>query len=75
MKKFVQGQGATFVSKLEQKLQSEKLESNIAILNYEIYKINKSTEHKEKALESYKKSYAKTPNYEYWKRITELNEV
>jgi len=60
------------ISKLTQMLESETEISNSALVHYEIYKINRSTEHQQKALDICQQLYEKTPNIEYKNRIDEL---
>jgi len=62
------------VSNLTQMLESETEEPNLAGIHYEIYKINQSTEHQQKALDTYQQLYAKSPNIEYKNRVDELSE-
>ncbi len=61
------------VSKLKQLLYGENEAENTALIHYEIHKINKSVEHRQKALESYYKLLEKIPKQEYEDKIAELN--
>jgi len=58
---------------LTKMLETETEEEYIATIHYEIYKINHSIEHQQKALAIYSELYATTPNIEYKNRIEELN--
>jgi len=60
------------VANLFQMLESETDSENLATIHYEIYKINKSKEHGQKALHIYQELYGKTPNIEYKNRIDEF---
>ena len=57
---------------LMQMLESEKEKENIAIIHYEIFKINKDNNHKMRALHLYRKLIKRTPKREYSIRIDEL---
>jgi len=60
------------VAKFAHLLQSETETSNLAIIHYEIYKINQSAEHKQKALVFYQELYSKTPKNKKKNHIDEL---
>ncbi len=56
-------------------LKTENSEENIAIIHYEIFKINKDNNHKIRALHLYRKLIKRTPKREYSIRIDELNHL
>jgi tetratricopeptide (TPR) repeat protein len=65
---------AEAVLSLSQMLETESDEENLAMLHYEIYKINNHDVHKRQAWERYQKLYLQTPNIEFKKRIEEMEE-
>lgn len=71
---FAQG-NKTAPNRLYEMLEQTEDENQIAILQYEIWKMNQKEDHRQKALEFYQKLYEKTPKFEYKKRIEELTTI